>query len=86
MPLMLAGITLGWSSPMIQYIANGKSPVHMSSEQESWMVTFIDIGNIIVSIPSGILMNYLGRKYTLYLSIPLAMAGWMLILTAQQVK
>lgn len=86
LPLLIAGTTLGWSSPMMQFIANGKSPVHMSSKQESWMITYIDIGNVVMSIPSGILMDRLGRKYTLLLSIPLTLAGWVLIIIAQQVK
>lgn len=82
----MAGTTLGWSSPMMQYILNNKSPVYLSSAQESWMVTYIDIGNVLLSIPSGILMDRLGRKITIFLSIPLTLIGWILILIAREVK
>lgn len=70
---------------MMEYKVNGESPVLMTSEEESWMVTYIDIGNVILSLPSGIMMDRLGRKFTLFLSIPLVLAGWTFILIAQQV-
>lgn len=86
LPLMMAGTTLGWSSPMMQYVARGTSPVHLDSAQESWMVTYIDIGNVLLSIPAGILMDRIGRKMSVYLTVPITLAGWILILTARRVR
>lgn len=86
MPLLMAGTTLGWSSPMMQYVASGTSPVYLNSAQESWMVTFIDIGNVLLSIPAGILMDRIGRKLSVYMTVPITLAGWLLILNAQQVS
>ncbi|VVC43179.1 Sugar transporter, conserved site,Major facilitator superfamily domain,Major facilitator, sugar [Cinara cedri] len=85
MPLLMAGTTLGWSSPMMEYVANGQSPIPLTAAEESWMVTFIDIGNVLLSIPSGILMDRIGRKMCVFLTVPLTLAGWILILTARQV-
>lgn len=50
------------------------------------MVTFIDLGNILLCIPAGILMDRIGRKMSIYLTVPITLAGWILILTAQQVR
>lgn len=86
MPLLMAGTTLGWSSPMMEYVAKGTSPVHLDSSEESWMVTYIDIGNVLLSIPAGILMDRIGRKMSVFLTIPITLAGWILILTARQVS
>lgn len=86
LPLLMAGTTLGWSSPMIQYTASGTSPVHLDSSQESWMVTYIDVGNALLSVPAGILMDRIGRKGTAYLTVPITLVGWMLILLARQVS
>lgn len=85
MPLLMAGTTLGWSSPMMEYVVNGQSPITLTTAEESWMVTYIDIGNVLLSIPSGILMDRIGRKMCVYLTVPLTLAGWILILTARQV-
>lgn len=86
LPMLMAGTTLGWSSPMIQYTASGKSPIHLDSSQESWMVTYIDIGNVLLSVPAGMLMDRIGRKATAYLTVPITLAGWILILVARQVS
>lgn len=84
--MLMAGTTLGWSSPMLQYAASDTSPVRLDSSQESWMVTYIDIGNALLSLPAGILMDRIGRKATAYLTVPITLAGWMLILLARQVS
>lgn len=82
----MAGTTLGWSSPMLEYLSSGKTPVQLNSSQESWMVTFIDLGNILFCIPAGVLMDRIGRKISLYLTVPLTLAGWLFIVNAQQVR
>lgn len=81
----MAGTTLGWSSPMMEYMVQGKSPVLLTSEEESWMVTLIDVGNVLLSIPAGILMDKIGRKMSVYLTVPITLAGWILILFATEV-
>ncbi|XP_060838737.1 solute carrier family 2, facilitated glucose transporter member 8-like isoform X2 [Rhopalosiphum padi] len=84
MPLLMAGTTLGWSSPMMEYTLKGTAPVHLTSDQESWMVTLIDVGNVLLSLPAGIMMDRIGRKLSVYLTVPITLAGWILILTARQ--
>jgi len=86
MPLLMAGTTLGWSSPMMEYTLKGTAPVHLTSEQESWMVTLIDVGNVLLSLPAGIMMDKIGRKMSVYLTVPITLAGWILILAARQVS
>lgn len=86
MPLLMAGTTLGWSSPMMEYTLKGTAPVHLTSDQESWMVTLIDVGNVLLSLPAGIMMDRIGRKLSVYLTVPITLAGWILILTARQVR
>lgn len=71
---------------MMQYVSDGKSPVRLDSAEESWMVTYIDIGNVVLSIPAGVLMDRIGRKMSVYLTVPITLAGWILILFARQVR
>lgn len=86
MPLLMAGSTLGWSSPMMEYTLRGTAPVLLTSDQESWMVTLIDVGNVLLSLPAGIMMDKIGRKMSVYLTVPITLAGWILILFARQVR
>ncbi|XP_025405231.1 sugar transporter ERD6-like 6 [Sipha flava] len=85
LPLLMAGTTLGWSSPMMEYLVNDKSPVYLTSSEESWMVTLIDVGNVVLSIPAGLMMDGIGRKMSVYLTVPITLAGWILILIADHV-
>jgi MFS family permease len=82
----MAGTTLGWSSPMMEYLVNDKSPVYLTSSEESWMVTLIDVGNVVLSIPAGLMMDGIGRKMSVYLTVPITLAGWILILIADHVR
>ncbi|XP_050430160.1 uncharacterized protein LOC126839126 isoform X2 [Adelges cooleyi] len=85
LPVLMAGTTLGWSSPVIEYVAKGNSPFHMTLSEESWMITFLDIGNFIMAIPAGILTDILGRKIAVFLTVPITLAGWILMMIADNV-
>lgn len=86
LPVFMAGIVLGWPSPVMDYISKGRAPVPLTEEQISWMVVCIDIGNFFMAIPAGRLMDGIGRKFTVYLSAPLMFVGWMFILFGRQVR
>lgn len=86
MPMLMSGTFLGWTSPVMQYIIKGELPVHLNSVQGSWVVTLIDIGNMLLAFPASILMDRFGRKITTFLSLPIALTGWLLILNAHQVS
>lgn len=77
---------LGWPSPVMTYMASGKAPLHLTSDQMAWMVACIDMGNFVMAVPAGRLMDRLGRKFAVSVSAPLMFAGWMLILFGQQVS
>lgn len=77
---------LGWPSPVMNYMASGKVPVHLTADQMSWMVACIDVGNFVMAVPAGRLMDRMGRKFAVSVSAPLMFAGWMLILFGQQVS
>ncbi|VVC43180.1 Sugar transporter, conserved site,Major facilitator superfamily domain,Major facilitator, sugar [Cinara cedri] len=80
LPVFMAGIVLGWPSPVIEYMTAGLGPVTLSPTQTSWMIAFIDVGNFFMAIPAGWLMDWMGRKFVLTISGPLMVVGWLFIL------
>ncbi|XP_050528479.1 uncharacterized protein LOC126898469 isoform X2 [Daktulosphaira vitifoliae] len=81
----MASIALGWTSPIIEYVSKGNLPIHMSLSEESWMVTFLDIGNLIMAVPAGILTDKLGRKMSAFITAPIMLIGWLLIFISNEV-
>ncbi|XP_026819652.1 sugar transporter ERD6-like 6 [Rhopalosiphum maidis] len=85
LPVFMAGIVLGWPSPVMEYMSAGQAPVSLTSAQMSWMVACIDIGNFAMAVPAGWLMDQIGRKYAVTASAPIMFVGWMFILFGRQV-
>ncbi|XP_050522129.1 uncharacterized protein LOC126894867 isoform X2 [Daktulosphaira vitifoliae] len=79
-PMFMAGMTLGWPSPIMDYTKNGLVPTFLLSSKISVVVACIDIGNFIMAIPIGRLMDSHGRKFTVFMSAPLMFMGWLIIL------
>ncbi|KAF0705051.1 interferon-inducible double-stranded RNA-dependent protein kinase activator A [Aphis craccivora] len=48
------------------------------------MATLIDVGNVLLSLPVGIMIDRIGRKLSVYLTVPITLAGWILILTTRK--
>ncbi|XP_050057182.1 uncharacterized protein LOC126550182 [Aphis gossypii] len=60
------------------------APIHLTSDQKSRMVTLIDVVYILLLLPAGIMVDQIGRKLSVYLTVPIMSAGWILILTTRQ--
>lgn len=84
LPVFMAGIVLGWPSPVMEYMSAGHAPLSLTPTQMSWMVACIDVGNFAMAVPAGWLMDRIGRKYAVVTSAPLMFAGWMFILFGRQ--
>ncbi|CAK9814494.1 Facilitated trehalose transporter Tret1 [Anthophora quadrimaculata] len=81
------GTTLGWTSPAGD---NGKNlqtlyGINISAEEFSWMSSIGAIGSAVICIPTGILADILGRKYTMLLLVIPFTIGWLLIIFANSV-
>lgn len=78
--VIMTGNAMGWPSPTLPLLMSDKSPVPMTTDDTSWMISLMYFGNLFSPIPSGYLMERFGRKLTLlYLNI-LPLTSWLLIL------
>ncbi|XP_058461854.1 facilitated trehalose transporter Tret1-like [Malaya genurostris] len=76
----------GWSSPAIPALRRADSPVPITADQGSWIVSILSIGSLFGPIITSLFVDRYGRKLTLLLSvIPLAV-GWVMIALAEHVS
>uniref|UniRef100_A0A1Q3FK71 Facilitated trehalose transporter Tret1 n=2 Tax=Culex tarsalis TaxID=7177 RepID=A0A1Q3FK71_CULTA len=87
-----AGTALGWTSPVLSQLTpvveNGTTPSNstdgftITTEEGSWVGSFLAIGAFLGALPAGVLAEKIGRKYTtMSLALPY-LVSWALIIFA----
>lgn len=90
-----AGTALGWTSPVLSQLvpvvdnttnaataSNSTDGFTLTSEEGSWVGSFLAIGAFLGALPAGVLAEKIGRKYTtMSLGVPYLLS-WALIIFA----
>ncbi|KAL1455054.1 hypothetical protein WDU94_009174, partial [Cyamophila willieti] len=85
LPIFIAGSWLTWPSVALykwqtkEYVL----PFPLDAAQSSWVVATMDLGNILSPVPTGYIMDKLGRKNTLLLTSLVFLASSLLAIFAQ---
>ncbi|XP_067002685.2 facilitated trehalose transporter Tret1 [Anabrus simplex] len=66
---MVGGMFLAWTSPMLPILLADDSPVPMTKDQSTWIVSFLFLGILLSTVPTGFLGTRLGSKRVLLCSI-----------------
>ncbi|XP_058123587.1 facilitated trehalose transporter Tret1-like [Anopheles ziemanni] len=75
----------GWSSPALPALRGPNSPVPVSPDEGSWIVSLLSIGSLFGPVICGLFVDRFGRRKVLLSSaLPIA-AGWLMIAFAQSV-
>lgn len=69
--LLASGAWFGWQTPMLPHLRAPESPIMMTSEEASWMVSAMEIGVIISPFPSTFYSDCYGRKRCMLASVPI---------------
>ncbi|XP_039290142.1 facilitated trehalose transporter Tret1 [Nilaparvata lugens] len=83
---MMAGTSYGWITPILIGLLGPKSEVPMTNDQSSWIISFIELGNLFSPIPAGLLVDRWGRKPCLLITGPIYIASWVLVFTTRSVN
>ncbi|CAL7936062.1 unnamed protein product [Xylocopa violacea] len=76
--LFSAGLCYGWVTVSLPALKASTSDVHLTNGEAGWVASGIPIGACIGPVTAALLLDYIGRKWTLYLmSIPF-LASWIL--------
>uniref|UniRef100_A0A1B6E018 Major facilitator superfamily (MFS) profile domain-containing protein n=1 Tax=Clastoptera arizonana TaxID=38151 RepID=A0A1B6E018_9HEMI len=73
------GMSTGWPSAVLPMLLSDHPPVKLTSEEISWVISIMNLSNMLSPYPCGFLMDRYGRKHTLLLLSILPTASWALI-------
>jgi len=80
--MLSIGQFIGWASPSLPKLMHGNNtvyPVHLTSEEVSWVVTLFRVGGMLGPIVCAFIVNIIGRKHTMLLAAIPAVISWLLI-------
>lgn len=81
MGALAAGCALTWSSPTLIKLQSGDPSVGMqiTDEEGSWVGSLVTLGGAIGPLLAGALLDRLGRKNTILLSMVLSAISWIVV-------
>lgn len=82
--VFIVGTALGWPSPVLYNILEHGEPMNMTHGEAGVMVSLLYLGNMLSPIPSGMLMDKIGRKMTLHVLSVVPLAAWFLVYFAKK--
>lgn len=81
--VLVSGLCYAWPSVTLLVYDKSNSPIKMSSEQMSWVVTALPIGAIIGPFAAALLVDRIGRKWFLIVNCLPFVAGWIILYLAK---
>ncbi|XP_035912214.1 facilitated trehalose transporter Tret1 [Anopheles stephensi] len=75
----------GWSSPALPVLRGPNSPIPVTPDEGSWIVSLLSIGSIFGPVICGLFVDRYGRRPVLLVSAIPLVAGWLFIAFAESV-
>lgn len=85
MSAFCAGCSFVWTTPLLVRLQKPGAEVFLTHTSASWVVSLIEIGNLISPIPGAFLCDKVGRKPVLLSVAPMYILTWLLVLFTRQV-
>ncbi|XP_051172254.1 uncharacterized protein LOC127288684 isoform X5 [Leptopilina boulardi] len=83
MGMFSLGTYVGWASPTIPKLLKDNSPIKLNPDEASLAISLLKAGNALGCIISIFLVDFIGRKGTIIISIIPTTIGWIIILFAK---
>ncbi|XP_039309366.1 facilitated trehalose transporter Tret1 isoform X2 [Solenopsis invicta] len=83
--MMSVGMFLGWASPSLPLLLNGDNdgyPVRLNMEEASWVVSLFILASCVGCVISALMVNIIGRKYTMLFTAVPSVISWLMIVFA----
>uniref|UniRef100_U5ESV2 Putative facilitated trehalose transporter tret1 n=1 Tax=Corethrella appendiculata TaxID=1370023 RepID=U5ESV2_9DIPT len=78
-------LAYSWISPALKILLSPETPIAITSDESSWIASFIILGSIFGSICTGYLSNKIGRKYTMIIGAVPIICAWIIVYLAKSV-
>ena len=82
--VLIVGTALGWPSPVLYTILEHGDPMNMTHSEAGIMVSMMYLGNMISPLPSGMLMDRIGRKTAVHALSVIPLVSWIMVYFAKQ--
>uniref|UniRef100_A0A8D9DW00 Facilitated trehalose transporter Tret1-1 n=1 Tax=Cacopsylla melanoneura TaxID=428564 RepID=A0A8D9DW00_9HEMI len=79
------GMSFAWSAPILDELLSEDSPIPMSSDEGSWLVAIIEIGNYMSPIPGAYAVDAIGRKWTFLATGPVTALSYIIAMYTRSV-
>ncbi|KAG8288197.1 hypothetical protein J6590_020961 [Homalodisca vitripennis] len=73
--LVASGAWFSWPAPLLPRLVGPDSPVPMTPEEVSWVVSSVEVGCLFSPFPSTFLADHYGRKLSMLFATPLFFIG-----------
>jgi SP family facilitated glucose transporter-like MFS transporter 8 len=80
---LVAGTFSSWTSPTLPRLEAADSPIPITRDQGSWIVSLLGVGGVLAPIPVCYLVDKLGRKTLLLCTALPFILSWLLIIFAR---
>lgn len=74
---------MGWPAPTLKILRHPSSEVHLTPSEEAWVVNAMYVTSFLSPLPSGVLMDTIGRKTTMVVLCLFPIISWILIFYQQ---
>lgn len=81
--LLSCGLCYAWPTVSLVKYEKPTSPIKMSPEEESWVVTAVPLGALLGPISAALLVDKIGKKWFIHLLFLPSLVGWILIYIAK---
>jgi SP family facilitated glucose transporter-like MFS transporter 8 len=81
--LLIAGTMTSWTSPTLPKLEAEDSPIPVTRDQGSWIVSLLGVGGILTPFIAAYLVNKYGRKPLLLSTALPFLMSWFLIIFAR---
>lgn len=80
-----AACTMTWTSPTLEKLKSGQGPVTISKDEGDWLGSLLPLGAVFGPIITGLVVNHLGKKWTIIANMLILLFCWLIIALADEV-
>ncbi|XP_043266449.1 facilitated trehalose transporter Tret1-like isoform X1 [Venturia canescens] len=84
--LINVGLQFGWPTVSLPTLQDEKAEIHVTSSEGAWIVSFLLVGACLGPVISVNLVNSIGRKWTLLLTVIPSIGSWVLVYYAKDAQ
>uniref|UniRef100_A0A1A9VZI8 Major facilitator superfamily (MFS) profile domain-containing protein n=1 Tax=Glossina brevipalpis TaxID=37001 RepID=A0A1A9VZI8_9MUSC len=75
----ILGTVIGWTAQTEHSIKAGDLGYEVSDREMDWLSTIFTLGAASMCIPTGFIIDAIGRRFTMLLFVPFLLLGWLMI-------